>query len=86
MESERQTFPKETQTEQGIELKYDECNFEATNQLELSWHMEKIHGWSRDQNAQDLDYNGGFRDCPRCEYQAKDKQDLGLKCSAWKRP
>ena len=33
MEIERQTFPKETQTEQGIELKYDECNFETTNQL-----------------------------------------------------
>ena len=44
MESEIQTFPKETQTEQGIELKYDECNFEAPNQLELSWHMEKICG------------------------------------------
>ena len=41
MESEKQTSPKETQTEHGLELKCDECNFEATNQLELSWHMER---------------------------------------------
>ena len=67
---------KKTQTEQGIELKYDECNLEATNHLELSWHMKKIPGWSQDQNADDLDFSGGFRDCPRCEYQAKDKYDI----------
>ena len=38
--------------------------------------MEKIRGWSQDQNADDLDFIGGFRDCPRCEYQAKDRYDI----------
>ena len=76
IESEKQTSPKETQTEHGLELKCDECNFETTNQLELSWHMEKIHGWSQDLNTDDLDSTGGFRDCPRCEYQAEDKYDM----------
>ena len=46
IESEKQTSPKETQTEHGLELNCDECNFETTNQLQSSWHMEKIHGWS----------------------------------------
>ena len=36
----------------------------------------KIHGWSQDQNADDLDSTGGFRNCPRCEYQAEDKFDM----------
>ena len=76
MESEKQTSPKETQTEHGLELKCDECNFEATNQLELSWHMDKIHGWSQNQNADDLDSTEGLRDCPRCEYQAEDKYNM----------
>ena len=33
MENEKQTYPKETQTEQELDLKCDECNFEATNRI-----------------------------------------------------
>ena len=36
---------KGTQTEAGLNLKCDECNFEGENAQELGWHMEKHHGW-----------------------------------------
>ena len=62
---------KDKQTENGIEIKCTKCNFEAKNDLELSLHMEKSHGWSND-----LDSSEGVRDCNRCDYQAEDRYDL----------
>ena len=41
-------FSKETQTEAGLTLKCDECNFEGDTERELGWHMGKIHGWPSD--------------------------------------
>ena len=67
---------KDTQTDYGLEFKCTECNFEASSDLELSWHMEKSHGWSNDKTCDDLDSSEGVRDCKRCDYQAEDRYEL----------
>ena len=61
-----------TQTENGLELKCTECNFEATNNFELSWYLEKSHGWSNDKTCDDQDSSEGVR----CDYQAADTYDM----------
>ena len=38
-EKEKEAFSKQTQTESGIHLKCDECNFEAKDKSESSWHL-----------------------------------------------
>ena len=43
-EKEKEGFSKQTQTESGIHLKCDECNLEAKNRSELSWHPVKTMG------------------------------------------
>ena len=56
---------QETQIETGIHLKCNECNFEASNNSELSWHQNKNHGWQ--QNIDDLDMTEGPRYCNKYE-------------------
>ena len=70
------TVPKETQTDNAQELKCSECNFEASNDSELNWHMGKVHGWPISPSSDDLDYSAGPVDCKRCDYQAEDGYDL----------
>ena len=76
LEKEKIRKSKETQTENSQELKCSECNFEASNDSELNWHMGKIHGWPLNQSTGDLDYSAGPIDCKRCDYQAEDGYDL----------
>ena len=78
LEKDQQVMPKFTKSECGFELNCAECNFEATDQVELREHMEKIHGWlnGHNQSGDDLDISEGARDCRRCDYLAEDKYDL----------
>ena len=39
LEKDKEMLSKETQTETGIGLKCNECNFEAATNSELSWHL-----------------------------------------------
>ena len=72
---EKEVWPK---TKSGFGLKCTDCNFEAKDEVELSQHMEKIHGSSNDhdKSGDDLDSSEGARDCRRCDYLAEDKYDL----------
>ena len=63
LEKEKIRKSKETQTENSQELKCSECNFKASNDSELNWHMGKIHGWPLNQSTGDLDYSAGPIDC-----------------------
>ena len=71
---------KETQTDAGLNLKCEECNFEGEKERELGWHMGKNHGWpSSDQKAEHMDISSdsqGVRFCEQCEYEAEDRYDL----------
>ena len=72
---------KETQTEShdALVLKCNECNFEATSEKEIGWHMGRNHGWPNDQNMEDMDETSssqGARYCVICDYQAEDMYDL----------
>ena len=42
-------------------------------EVELSLHVEKIHGGSNDhdKSGEDLDSNEGAKDCGRCDYLAR---------------
>ena len=51
----KNTVMKETQTEIGLLLKCNECNFEGNNTRELSRHMSENHGWPEEQKSVDLD-------------------------------
>ena len=55
---------KETQTEANLNLKCDECNFEAEYERELGWHMGKMHGWPSEQKGETMDiaYNQWIRE------------------------
>ena len=74
---------KESQTEAGLTLKCDECNFEGDTERELGWHMGKVHGWPSDlkddQNPESMDISTGsqgVRYCTVCNYEAEDMYDL----------
>ena len=65
---------KETQTEAGINLKCDECNFEAENDRELGWHMGRHHGWPSDEKAESMNISllsTDPRNCEICGYEAE---------------
>ena len=65
---------KETQTETGIDLKCEECNFEGENERELGWHMGRIHGWPNNQKAGRMDISllsTDPRNCDQCGYEAE---------------
>ena len=72
IKKEKHTLSKQTQTESGIEFKCSECNFEATSNTELSWHLSENHGWLQDQTYKELDMSAGPRFCDKCEYEAED--------------
>ena len=70
---------KETQTEAGLSLKCDECNFEADNDRELGWHMGRHHGWPIDQKAESMNISllsTDPRNCEKCGYEAESMYDL----------
>jgi hypothetical protein len=69
---------KETQTEADLNLKCDECNFEAESERELGWHMGKYHGWPGDEKpAMDISCESqGGRYCVICNYESEDFYDL----------
>ena len=67
---------KETQTETGIGLKCNECNFEAKTNSELSWDLSENHGWPKDRTPVDLDMSEGPRYCTKCVYEAEDGYNL----------
>ena len=75
-EKEKEAFSKQTQTESGIQLKCDECNFEAKDNSELSWHLSENHGWPQDHKPDELDMSEGPRHCDKCDYEAEDGYDL----------
>ena len=65
---------KETQTEAGLNLKCDECNFEAENDRELGWHMGRHHGWPSDEKAESMNISllsTDPRNCEICGYEAE---------------
>ena len=65
---------QETQTETGIDLKCQECNFEGENERELGWHMGRNHGWPSDQKADRMDLSllsTDPRNCEKCGYEAE---------------
>ena len=77
---------KETQTEESLDLKCDECNFEAEHEKELGWHMGRSHGWSSEANSV-INYDAKAdkmdisllstdpRTCEKCDYEAEDLYD-----------
>lgn len=72
-------FCKETQTDANINLKCEECNFDAVSERELGWHMGKHHGWPSDEKSDDMDISResqGARYCVICDYEAEDFYDL----------
>ena len=65
---------KETQTEANLNLKCDECNFEAEYERELGWHMGKVHGWPSEQKGETMDISLQSmdpRNCDKCGYEAE---------------
>ena len=68
----------ETQTETGLLLKCNECNFEGMNTRELSWHMSQNHGWPEEQKSVDLDSSQGVRYCIKCNHEAEDMYQLDM--------
>jgi hypothetical protein len=70
---------KETQTEAGLNLKCDECNFEGENQRELGWHMGRMHWWPSEKKGESMDISllsTDPRNCDKCEYEAESMYDL----------
>ena len=70
-----ETLEKEKTLTSGASLifKCEECDYEAKDRLELSWHLNENHGWPLDRSIKDLDMtNGGVRFCSKCDYQAED--------------
>ena len=57
-------------------MKCDECNFEAKDKSELSWHLSENHGWPKDQTPVDMDMSEGPRYCQTCDYEAEDGYQL----------
>ena len=61
-------------TEAGLNLKCDECNFEAENERELGWHMRRHHGWPSDEKAECMNISLASTDprtCEICGYEAE---------------
>ena len=70
---------KGTQTEAGLNLKCDECNFDGEHERELGWHMGKHHGWPSDQKASSMNISllsTDARNCEQCGYEAESMYDL----------
>ena len=68
---------KETSSDnRGFNLKCEECDFEAVNKTELSWHLCESHGWPLDRSPEELDLSHGERYCSKCEYQAENGYDM----------
>ena len=66
-------------TEAGLNLKCDECNFEAENERELVWHMGRHHGWPTDEKAESMNISLASTDprtCEICGYEAESLYDL----------
>ena len=58
-------------TENDIQLKCNECDFEATKGSELILHLCEHHGWPQDRNPEDWDMSYGVRYCTMCDYEAE---------------
>ena len=67
----------ETQTEAGLNLKCDECNFEGENERELGWHMGRIHGCDPKSDKMDISLlSTDPRSCEICGFESEDMYDL----------
>ena len=66
-----------THTENGINVKCFNCNYETTDNVALKMHVFDKHVWQKGQEeAEDLDLSIGPRFCRKCDYQAEDGYDL----------
>ena len=62
---------------QSVKLKCNECNFVATNDEELSVHINKNHSLSEEGRLdEELDLSVGPRYCNKCEHEAEDGYQL----------